>query len=156
MKTIGILQPSYIPWIGYFDQINKCDVFVLYDDVQYDKNGWRNRNKIKTANGPVWLTIPVLTKGKPDQKLCDIKIDNKYNWREKHIKTIKMAYAKAPFAEDYIPEFEQILQEDWELLIDVNLAVLNLLLAWLNINTPIHLSSRQHIEGEKSEKILRF
>ena len=88
MKTIGILQPSYIPWIGYFDQINKCDVFVLYDDVQYDKNGWRNRNKIKTANGPVWLTIPVLTKGKPDQKLCDIKIDNKYNWREKHIKTI--------------------------------------------------------------------
>jgi hypothetical protein len=66
---IGILQPGYLPWLGFFEQLFRSDVFVIYDDVQYDKEGWRNRNRIKTANGIQWLTVPVLLKGFDNQKI---------------------------------------------------------------------------------------
>lgn len=111
MKTIGILQPSYLPWLGYFDYIDRCDAFVFLDTVQYDKHGWRNRNKIKTKDGWQWLTVPVLTKNRMGQLVKDVKIDNTQNWKETHLKSIEQNYSKTKYFNDYIDIFHRIYLE---------------------------------------------
>jgi hypothetical protein len=100
-----ILQPSYIPWRGYFDQIHRADVFVFYDDVQYDKHGWRNRNRVKTPTGSQWLTIPVFTKGATTQHLLinEVRIDQGAHWERKHWTTLAQSYGKAPYWSRYAP-----------------------------------------------------
>ena len=87
--VIGILQPGYLPWLGFFEQIYRSDVFVIYDDVQYDKEGWRNRNRIKTANGTQWLTVPVIMRLENHPLIHEVRIDNKQNWRKKHLSSIR-------------------------------------------------------------------
>src|SRR5687767_6951143 len=95
-KKIAILQSTYIPWKGYFDLINQVDEFVLYDDMQYTRRDWRNRNKIKTKKGPEWLTIPVEVKGKYFQKISETVISDE-TWPEKHWQTILHTYGRSPF-----------------------------------------------------------
>ncbi len=96
-STCVILQPSYIPWRGYFDLIRQADWFVFYDDVQYDKHGWRNRNRIKTSHGPIWLTIPVHARGVTQNHIPinQIKISGR-DWAGRHWRTLSQAYAAAP------------------------------------------------------------
>ncbi len=108
MKCV-ILQPSYIPWRGYFHQIALADVFVFYDDVQYDSRGWRNRNKIKTPLGTRWLTIPVHAKGAQSEHIPinQIQIDWIKSWNIEHWETIRHTYAKAPF----FNQFEDAIHE---------------------------------------------
>ena len=105
MKKVAILQSNYIPWRGYFDLISSVDEFVIFDEVQYTKNDWRNRNKIKTKDGSQWITVPVSVKGKFLQKISDAQIKNNY-WQAKHWKTIKHNYFKTP----YFPELENDLK----------------------------------------------
>ncbi len=93
-KKIAILQSNYIPWKGYFDLIASVDEFILYDDMQYTRRDWRNRNKIKTPNGAQWLTVPVKTKGNYHQKIKDVEIEPS-NWREQHWKNLVQNYRKA-------------------------------------------------------------
>jgi hypothetical protein len=121
MKRIGILQPGYLPWLGFFEQVHKSDLFVLYDDVQYDKEGWRNRNRIKTAQGVQWLTVPVLVRFSDHPLIKDVHIDNKTNWAKKHLSSIEQNYTKAPFFKNYIPVFREAYSKKWELLIDIDL-----------------------------------
>ena len=102
MTTLVVLQPSYLPWLGFFDQVRRCDRFVFYDDVQYDKDGWRNRNRIKAAAGPVWLTVPVRTRGRMGQPIDEVEIANATPWARKHLKTIEEAYARAPHRDAYL------------------------------------------------------
>ena len=96
MKKIAISQSNYIPWKGYFDLINSVDEFILYDDMQYTKRDWRNRNKIKTPQGLQWLTIPVHTKAKYYQKISEVMISDK-DWATEHWQKIKQNYFKAKF-----------------------------------------------------------
>src|SRR5689334_4988003 len=98
-----ILQPSYIPWRGYFHQIQKADVFVFYDDVQYDRHGWRNRNRIKTPQGLKWLTIPLKSVGSQwkDARICDMQIAQDGHWRRAHLESLRHCYARAPFFAEY-------------------------------------------------------
>jgi hypothetical protein len=103
-KTVVILQSSYIPWKGYFDLINLADEFVFYDDVQYTRLDWRNRNKIKTSAGLKWLTIPVGYD--MDWKICQVEMKNQI-WKKKHKKTIEQNYSKAA----YFNEFKDVLNE---------------------------------------------
>ena len=105
-----ILQPSYIPWRGYFHQIHKADLFVFLDDVPYDTRGWRNRNRIQMVNGPLWLTIPVLSKhARSNRKLISsIEICWDRPWNERHMKTLRNAYGRAPFFKRYAPMLEKI------------------------------------------------
>jgi hypothetical protein len=99
-----ILQPSYIPWRGYFDQIRRADLFIFYDDVQYDKHGWRNRNQIKTAGGKRWLTIPVHTAGVTHGvAIKDVRIDWSKAWPAQHLKSLTASYARAPYFRQYLP-----------------------------------------------------
>jgi hypothetical protein len=101
---LSIMQPSYIPWLGYFDLIKRSDVFMFYDDVQYTKNDWRNRNQIRTSNGTCWLTIPI---GSHKQKINETWL-SKGEWVERHLATLKMNYSRAPYFKAIYP-----LVENW-------------------------------------------
>ncbi len=130
-----ILQPGYLPWLGFFNQMALSDVFVFYDDVQYDKRGWRNRNRIKGISGPIWLTVPVITKGCFEQELRHTQIDNSQNWARKHIEAIRFNYRKAPFFNDFFPEIDSILNTHYDNLTALDLALIDLHVRWLQIDT---------------------
>jgi hypothetical protein len=156
MKCV-ILQPSYIPWRGYFHQIQKADVFVFYDDVQYDVDGWRNRNRIKTPSGPTWLTIPVSAKGvhSGGRRICDIRICWDRKWNETHLKSLQHSYAKAPHFSRY-----EALLADWyagkpELLAEFTVSTTIRLARELGIDHPRFLrSSQMECSGNKTERVL--
>ena len=97
--NVVILQPSYVPWRGYFHQIAKADLFIFYDDVQYDKHGWRNRNRVKTINGTCWMTIPVHAHGAVEDGLpiARVRMDDRVDWRARHWRMLCRAYGKAPY-----------------------------------------------------------
>jgi WbqC-like protein family len=103
-KTLAIIQSCYIPWKGYFDLINAADEFVLYDDVQYTTNDWRNRNRIKTPQGTQWLTIPVEVKGRYEQRIDETRISDP-DWAERHWKTLIHNYGTAQHFGDYSETF---------------------------------------------------
>lgn len=153
-KTVVILQPSYLPWLGYFAQMEQSDVFVVYDDVQYDKESWRNRNRIKSQQGVQWLTVPALTKGENWPTNRDIRINNAVNWRRKHLNALRLNYSKAPFFLDYFSSFEELLSEDFEHLFDLNMASLKLLTKLLGLKREILLSSDLKIEGSSTERLV--
>jgi hypothetical protein len=155
MKTAVITQSNYIPWKGYFDQINMADVLVLYDDMQFTKRDWRNRNQIKTANGPLWLTVPVEVKGKFEQKIKDTKISDK-TWAIKHFKSIQANYAKAKCYKEYKDELENLYTEASKLdfLTEVNLLFINWVLNKLDINTEVKLSSEFLLVEGKTERLV--
>tara|TARA_B110001452_G_scaffold8412_1_gene7385 strand:- start:187 stop:876 length:690 start_codon:yes stop_codon:yes gene_type:complete len=147
---IAILQPNYIPWKGVFNLIDIVDVFVFFDDVQYTKKDWRNRNKIKTYNGEIWLTVPVLTKGVRNQLIKDVKIDSKTNWQTKHYKAIELAYKKAPYFSDYKHILDEIyLNNSWESLVELNVYSTKLLAKTLGIESKYILSSSLDVSGAK-------
>lgn len=156
MKKVAILQSNYIPWKGYFDIINTVDDFVLYDDMQYTKRDWRNRNKIKTPNGLLWLSIPVEVKGKYFQKISETKISDP-GWNKDHWNIIKHNYAKAPFFAEYKDWMEALYMGcEEEYLSKVNHRFLNAFCELLGIKTNIKWSSEFELRGDKSEKLLNI
>ena len=149
MTIVGILQPGYLPWLGFFEQLLRSDIFVLYDDVQYDKHGWRNRNRVKGPQGPVWLTVPVRTKGLGKPKINEVAINSAQpRWAYKHCQTLQQFYGKAPFFPHYYPLLEQTLVEPWEQLLDLDLSLIRLIAGWLGLTTEIVLSSSLGCEAE--------
>lgn len=153
---IGILQPSYLPWLGFFEQMYKSDIFVIYDDVQYDKHGWRNRNRIKSANGVQWITVPVLTKNKNKPLVKDVILDNRENWRRKHLNSLKLNYGKAAYFEEYIGIFEECYSREWELLLDLNIELISKICSVLGIKREIKLSSDLGISGDRIERLVKI
>jgi hypothetical protein len=155
-KTVVVIQPGYLPWLGFFDQLRRADVFVYYDDVQYDKHGWRNRNRIKTHSGPAWLTVPVLTSGQGLPRILDVEIDRRTPWARKHLQSIRQSYARAPFAGRYLPALEELLQKPWERLVDLDIACVDLIAEWLGLRRTIVRASTLGIGGEQSERLLNI
>lgn len=158
MKAV-ILQPSYIPWRGYFDQIRRADVFVFYDDVQYDKHGWRNRNQIKTAQGKQWLTIPVHSKGVTEGiPIKDIRIDWSKPWTKHHLKALTFAYNKAPYFREYLPLLESLYARRDECLADFTIESTIVLSRALGIASTQFLrsSSLPGITGAKTERLIQI
>jgi hypothetical protein len=155
VPALVILQPGYLPWLGFFDQLIRSDVFVYYDDVQFDKNGWRNRNRIKSPAGPHWLTVPVRITSL-SQQILETKIDNRQPWARKHIGTIKQFYAQSPHLRRYLPELEELLTQRWENLVDLDIAVIKTLCDWLGIKRRMLRSSELGITGERSERLLQI
>lgn len=154
--TVVVLQPGYLPWLGFFDQMRRADIFVYYDDVQYDKHGWRNRNRIKTRTGPQWLTVPVRHSGLGFPRILDVEIDRRAPWARKHMATLCQSYARAPHAKEYLPELEEILMRPWERLVDLDLAVVSWMAAHLGIVTRVERSSVLGVDGERSERLVRL
>jgi hypothetical protein len=154
-KVIGVLQPGYLPWLGFFEQLHATDIFVIYDDVQYDKHGWRNRNQIKTPQGPRWLTVPVLAKFSQRPLILEVKINNRENWRKKHLFSIRQNYAKAPFFHRYIDFFSEVYQRDWDYLIDLDLHLIVNLAAFLGIDPgKIVRSSTLGLTGDRIARLI--
>ncbi len=145
-----------MPWRGFFDLINRADVFVFYDDVQYDKHGWRNRNRIKTAQGTQWLTIPVLAKGNVDEKVLvkDVRIANQ-PWAKKHIATLKQSYARAPFFKQIWTELEPLWLKKHELLAELTIETTLAIAKLLGIDhVRFARSSELGIGGERTERLV--
>jgi hypothetical protein len=154
---VVILQPSYLPWLGYFDQMSKGDVFVVYDDVQFDKNGWRNRNRIKTPQGSQWLTVPVLTKGRSFPLNREVEINNTVSWHTKQLKSIVQNYRQARFFNQYMGPIERILERPWRMLIDLDMAFIHMLVEQLELRTRIYLSSDLKIpKMGKTERLIEI
>ena len=155
--NVVILQPSYIPWRGYFDQIRRADVFVFYDDVQYDKHGWRNRNQIKTTQGKQWITIPVHSKGVTDGiNIKDVRIDWSKSWRKKHLNALTFAYSKAPFFESYQPWLESVYNREDEFLADFTISTTVELARMLGITDTRFMRSSElpNLRGDKTDRVI--
>lgn len=154
LKTIAITQSNYIPWKGYFDVIHSVDEFVLYDDVQFTKGDWRNRNRIKTQGGVKWLTVPVEVKGKYSQKIKDTRISDP-RWTRKHWEAIRHAYSKAEFFKDFRELFEELyLTCHEEFLSQVNFRFLEAVNQVLGIETRISWSSDYKLPEGKNERLI--
>ena len=154
MKKIAILQSNYIPWKGYFDLINMVDEFILYDDMQYTKRDWRNRNKIKTPNGLVWLTIPVEVKGKYFQKINETKVSEK-DWAKKHWQCIFYNYKKSKYFKEYKDIFEELyLNCNEEYLSQINYKFIVTINKILGIKTKIRWSNEFELIDGQTEKLL--
>ncbi|HWQ91845.1 MAG TPA: WbqC family protein [Clostridia bacterium] len=154
-----ILQPSYIPWRGFFHQVWKADCFIFYDDVQYDKRGWRNRNRIKTPQGPRWLSIPVHNKGHQVEGtlLRDIRICADTPWQTKHWHALEHCYAKAPFFNLYAPVLREFYQPRWEFLCDFTIELTVALAQELGVRRTRFLrSSTLRTEGGKNERLIQL
>ena len=151
-----ILQPSSIPWRGYFHQIQKADVFVFYDDVQYDRGGWRNRNRVKTPNGSVWLTIPVAKKGSVETgaPINTIRINWDRPWTKSHWTTILQAYAKAPFFETYRDLLENTYLRRPEMLADFTIETTIQIAGFRVWPTPIPALSQLKVGGVKTDRLV--
>lgn len=133
---IAIQQPEHLPWLGFFDKMNRCERYVFLDNVQFKKRYFENRNKILTTNGPQWVTVPVVSKGKYTQKINEVRIDNTSNWRRKYLGSMKNAYASTAGFQSLFPKIQKILSRDHEKLVDLNLALIACLREALGIETP--------------------
>ena len=151
---VTILQPSYLPWLGFFEQMTRSDKFVLLDDVQYTRRDWRNRNKVRVSEGWAWLTVPVQQKSRFAQSLLETRIDNSLSWRRKHLETLRQHYGKAPFFEKYFSRCQQIYQKDWEFLFDLCLETIQFLKEEIGIETPLLRSSELKTSGTKAERLI--
>ena len=154
-KTIAILQSSYIPWRGYFDIVGLVDEFVLYDDTQYTRRDWRNRNRIKTADGLTWLTIPVSVKNKYHQLIAETEIQDPH-WAASHFRSLELNYRRAAHFGDYAGLIEGLYREAAKetLLSKVNELFLRALCEALSIPTRITQSSSYGDEGQKTDRLV--
>ncbi len=155
-KIVAIHQPNYIPWIGYFHKMLNSDIFVFLDDSQYSKNQVINRNTIKTAQGGMYLTVPVLIKGQFGQTTLEVKIDNHINWRKRHWKSILMNYKKAKYFKLYSSFFEELYQMDWDKLSELNEFIVQKIADFLNIKMDFIKSSELEIKGESTERLVNI
>lgn len=151
---ICIIQSCYIPWKGFFDLIGRCDEYVVFDSAQYVKRHWHNRNRIKTANGVEWLTIPVVVKGRFEQSIEEVEIEKQ--WAEKHWRAIELAYRRAPFFEHFSPIVKNWYETADKLnrLTDVNAIFLREISKVLGLKTRIVSDAAYPSDGSKTERLL--
>ena len=155
-KRVAIVQSNYIPWKGYFDLIAATDEFILYDDAQYTRRDWRNRNQIKTPQGVQWLTVPVRVKGRYHQSIRETEIDGT-DWAEQHWTRLRQNYARAPHFARYAPELEALyLHRRHDTLCALNLAMLTWINRQLGIATRMSSSSDYRLEGDRTDKLLNL
>lgn len=153
MKTVAISQSNYLPWRGYFDMIASVDEFILYDDMQFTKRDWRNRNKIKTPQGLQWVTVPVVVKGRYSQKIKDTEIDGK-SWAELHYKCFNQNYKKSAYFDDIMEILHPIyMGNEFSHISQLNEALIKIICSYLNIGTKISTSMDYDLVEGKTERL---
>jgi len=152
-RIIAVMQPGYLPWLGYFDLISRSDFFVVLDDVQFDKGGWRNRNRVNNNGTPLWLTVPV-TYSHGDL-IKDVRVSDNV-WQNKHLKTIQHLYSKSPYFQDIYPVIDKYLSsKTYRWLLDLCLEGQSILSDYLGLQTSIKLSSELNVTpGEKIQRLV--
>ncbi|HEU5324078.1 MAG TPA: WbqC family protein, partial [Methylomirabilota bacterium] len=151
---VAIHQPQYLPWIGYFDKIDQADCFVALDTVQFKKNEWQNRNRIKTPGGWQWLTVPVRQRFL--QRIADVEIDNTAAWPRKHLQALTQSYGGSPFFGVHAPFFRTLYSRRWDRLLDLNVAVLRYLVDALQIRTELILASSLTAPGTATQRLVEI
>lgn len=152
--SLAVLQPSYLPWLGYLEQMASVDHFVFLDDVQFDKNGWRNRNRILVHGAPHWLTVPV--RPKSSTLLKDISIVGDSRWAVKHLETIRHAYRRSPGTKELLVFLEAIFAKNYERLCDLNVDLLRAIHTKCGFQSELHLNSQLQLGGERTERLVRL
>jgi hypothetical protein len=147
---VTIHQPNLFPWMGFFDKMEKADMFIFLDNVQFTKRGFQNRVKVKGFKGPQWLTVPVKTKGKYYQRTDDVGIDNEIDWRNKHIKTLESLYGGTPNFDQYFSEINEIYNKDYKMLVDFTSEGIHWIKDILGIKTRTLNGSLLNLQGESS------
>ena len=153
--TITIHQPEFLPYIGFFERLRDCDVFVVLDDVGYQKNGFINRNKIKAEGGVKWITVPVLGRS-PNKKINEILIDNSKNWQESILDKIRFSYKKSQYFGDYYPFLENALNKKWDKIADLDIYLMVGVNEFLGISPKIIKSSDLEILGNGTERLIKI
>jgi len=153
---ISVHQPQYIPWSGYFDKIDKSDAFVFLDKVQYKAREFQNRNKIRTDNGWLMLTVPVISKGLGRQEICNIGIDNTTGWQKKHWGSLEQNYYKSLCFEKHSGFFKDTYSRKWDKLVDLNIHIIKYLLKEFYIQTPLYYESVIGTSSNKTDRIIEI
>lgn len=152
---IAIMQPTYLPWLGYFDLIDQVDLFVFLDNVQFSKQSWQQRNRIKTRKGLEWLTVPILLRGRFGQLIQEVEIRDPEFWT-KHVRALEVNYGKAPCFHDYLPALLSIYKEGspWIRLVNLNAKLIEWLCAVIGVKTPSVHSSSLKTNGQQSARLI--
>lgn len=154
-KIIAIMQPTYLPWVGYFDLMDQVDTFVILDNVQFSKQSWQQRNRLKSPQGELLLTIPVATKGKGDLLISEVQLAN-HHFLKKHLNSIEVNYKRAPYFETYYPELKKLFEiaRDFTYLSTFTISLIVWLKDKLNINTKILCASDFQLKDGKTDRII--
>ena len=147
-------QPLFLPPLNFFFKMNQANIFLLADHLQYSTNADLNRGKIKTINGPEWLTVPVLSKGKSQQQINAVEIDNHENWQKRQLRTIFINYQNAPYFELYRDQLEEIYLRPWKKLCDLTVALITFFQSQLFIKAKIIRMSELNLSGATNEQII--
>jgi len=154
MKLITIHQPNYLPWSGFFHKWMISDAFIILDTVQYHKNEWQNRNRIKTSQGAQWLTVPVTYRF--PQTIQEVGIA-KQAWARKQMTAVEQAYAKAPFFHDYYPSLQAVWQQPWQNIADLNVAIIRCLGSMLGCDAPLLRASEMQTQAnDPTERLIQL
>lgn len=155
--TLGSVQPSYLAWVPFFQRMILSDVFVYLDDVEFSKNSSHNRNKIKSINGAITLTVPIRYSGNSSCKINNLPIDNKVPWRKKHWKSIEINYSKAPFFDEFGKIlYKEVYSKEWEFLGPLSIQILETVRKYLTISTVCIASSTLKIDLKNNEKLVEI
>ncbi len=153
---VSINQPAYLPWLGYFERIERSELHIVLDHVQFEKNSFTNRNQVRMGDSACWLTVPVQTAGKfGSLPICQLAISGD-SWREKHWRTLTQAYARARFVDLYRSRLESSYARPWTHLAPLLREMTGFFLEALGITTPLLYSSELGVEGVKDELVLRL
>ena len=152
--NVAIQQPEHIPWVGFFNKMAQCDLFVYLDNVQFKKRYFENRNKIKDNEKIIWLTVPVVSKGLYTQKICDVALDNSQTWTKKYKGRLEHGYGKHPFWEDLKSIIYPALDKSFNKLVDLNLILINNICSYLGISTTTTLASEISCENLKGSDLI--
>jgi hypothetical protein len=153
----AIMQPTYLPWMGYFGMMDLADIFVFYDDVQFEKRSWQQRNKIVMPPGScIWLSVPV--SHHQEVSIKDVRISHETDWQDKHWKSIYHAYNRASYFKDYQEVLGKIYQTHWDYLSDLNINIIQTLAINFNIKMPkiIRSSLMEGIIGQKTDRLINI
>lgn len=152
MRTIGILQPAYLPWLGFFEQLWRCERFVLFDDVQFTRRSWRHRNRIRTAEGWAWLSVPV-QEGARDGTIAAARIADGVPWARKHARTLEHAYRAAPYFSTYWDRFAAVYERPWSGLVDLDEALIRTMASAMGIEREVLRASDLGVGGTRTEHV---
>jgi len=157
-KTIAIMQPTFLPWLGYFALLDRVDEFVFFDHVQFEKRSWQQRNKIRTHDGEMWLSVPVSNKGKREQSIRDTEImyDGKRSPLTKLMSSIEMNYKNTPFYSHYADDLNSFFMQEPEKINDLNQNIISWICQKLDINTPCIQSSNLNVSGTKADLLVNI
>jgi hypothetical protein len=150
---VTIHQPEHLPWLGFFDKMRQADIFVLLDTTQFAKDDFQNRNRIKTRKGPIWLTVPVLKKGRSEQLIIDVKICNDRNWRNRCWSLIYQNYKDAPYFAEYKQFLEELYARKWSKLVQLNTTIIRYLAEQLGLKTKLVMASELEVYERGSTNV---